>query len=259
MGKPLNYGTVADPIAGLDVIVTVTSHGLFRRTTKSCTMTVRGDGTSVLGNCETGKFVCAGAPTEMSTELSVVESKKFVSTVTPDQIVEIGKVVYQAVKDNQPVINVATDWAGAVPKGITNWADMENWETPVKSQPFKIEFRNGVGLMLTNFEWTFAWKYGGSYQGVGNYVTQAGIQISDAYGYLSEHLDVSVQSLNPLNYGSVAGPVAGIDIIVSVTSHGLFKRTTKTCTMTVKGDGTSVLGNCATGKFVCSDPPLPPS
>merc|ERR1711939_1031916 len=91
--------------------------------------------------------------------------------------------------------------------------------------------------------------HGGSYQGQGKYVTQAGIQVADAYTYVSEHLDVKVQSLKPVNYGTADAPAGGLDVQVSVTSHGLFEKTTKSCTMTVKGDGGSVLGTCQTGTF----------
>merc|ERR1711916_392384 len=54
--KPVNHGTSSAPIGGLDVTVSVTSHGLFEKTTKSCTMTVKGDGSSNLGACEDGTF-----------------------------------------------------------------------------------------------------------------------------------------------------------------------------------------------------------
>merc|ERR1711998_59761 len=108
---------------------------------------------------------------------------------------------------------------------------------------------NGVGMKLTRFEWRFAWKHGGSYQGTGQYVTQAGIQVEDAYAYLSEHLDVEVQSLKPVNYGTSQSPVGGLDVTVSVTSNGLFAKTTKSCTMTLKGDGSSTLGTCESGTF----------
>ena len=47
----------------------------------------------------------------------------------------------------------------------------------------KIEFKNALGMKLTRFEWEFARKYGGSYNGVGKYVTQAGVQVKDAYAY----------------------------------------------------------------------------
>jgi hypothetical protein len=175
--------------------------------------------------------------------------------VTPAEVVQIGKALYDALKDNQPMINVSTDWAGAVPKGISNWTSLENWQQPKTSQNFYVEFKNEIGMKLTKFEWVFAWKFGGSYQGTGKYVTQAGIQMASAYAKPTEHLDVAVTSLKPVNYGTTADPVAGLDIQVSVSSHGLFEKTTKTCTMTLLGDGTSVLGACANGTFYCATSP----
>jgi hypothetical protein len=175
--------------------------------------------------------------------------------VTPEEVVQIGKAIYDAIKDNQPVIDVTTDWAGAVPKGVDDWTVLEHWQDPVQSQTFYVEFKNFVGKKLTRFEWQFAWKFGGDYNGTGQYVTQAGIQVKDSYAYLSEHLDVEVHSLEPVNYGSADSPVGGLDVQVSVSSHGMFEKTTKTCTMTVKGDGTSQLGACESGTFHCATPP----
>ena len=108
--------------------------------------------------------------------------------ITPQEIIEIGKALHTAIEDNQAVLDVSTDWAAAVPDGITDWQTLTNWESPVQSSSFYIEFKNFLGMKLTRFEWKFAWKYGGSYNGVGQYVTQAGIQLLDAYAYTSEHL-----------------------------------------------------------------------
>merc|ERR1712146_599619 len=79
--------------------------------------------------------------------------------------------------------------------------------------------------------------------------------VADAYAYVSEHLDVSVSSLKPVNYGTEDAPIGGLDVQVSVTSHGLFEKTTKSCTMTVKGDGSSTLGTCESGTFGAEQPP----
>mmetsp|Transcript_18885 Transcript_18885/g.50616 ORF Transcript_18885/g.50616 Transcript_18885/m.50616 type:complete len:193 (-) Transcript_18885:205-783(-) len=169
--------------------------------------------------------------------------------ITPQEIIEIGKALYTAIEDNQAVLDVSTDWAAAVPDGITDWQTLTNWESPLQSSSFYIEFKNKLGMKLTRFEWKFAWKYGGSYNGVGKYVTQAGIQLLDAYAYTSEHLDVSVTNLKPVNYGTSTAPIGGLDVTVSVTSSGLFEKTTKSCTMTLKGDGSSNLGACEDGTF----------
>ena len=144
------------------------------------------------------------------------------------------------------MLDVSTDWAAAVPDGITDWETLTNWESPVQSSSFYIEFKNFLDM---NIEWKFAWKYGGSYNGVGQCVTQAGIQLLDAYAYTSEHFDVSVTNLKPVNYGTSSAPMGGLDVTVSVTSHGLFEKTTKSCTMTVKGDGSSKIGACEDGTF----------
>eukprot|EP00451_Oxyrrhis_marina_P005868 CAMPEP_0204304624 /NCGR_PEP_ID=MMETSP0468-20130131/84508_1 /ASSEMBLY_ACC=CAM_ASM_000383 /TAXON_ID=2969 /ORGANISM="Oxyrrhis marina" /LENGTH=464 /DNA_ID=CAMNT_0051283949 /DNA_START=65 /DNA_END=1460 /DNA_ORIENTATION=- len=221
---------------GVDIQVSVSSHGLFEKTTKVCTMTVKGDGTSALGTCEHGTF----GQSKPSNDLPAID---------PSTVVEIGKEIYQAIEDNQPTLNTTIDWAGAVPKGVTEWTQLENWQGPAQSDSYYVEFKNGLGKKLTKFAWQFVWKYGGDMNGVGKYVTQAGIDIDTSYAYLSEHLDVEVKSLKPVNYGTSDAPVGGVDIQVSVSSHGLFEKTTKVCTMTVKGDGTSALGTCEHGTF----------
>ena len=40
--------------------------------------------------------------------------------ISPQEIVEIGKAFYTAIEDNQAVLDVSTDWAAAVPDGITD-------------------------------------------------------------------------------------------------------------------------------------------
>jgi len=236
--NPVNYATKDAPIGGIDVTVSVSSHGYFEKTTKTCTMTLKGDGTSQLGPCQSGSFHSAAA-------IAIEDFPK----VDPATVIEIGKDVYQAIKDNQPVMNIETDWAGAVPKGIDDWTALGGWQGPTSSQPFFVEFKNVVGMTLTRFDWNFVWKHHGSYNSTGLYVTEAGIHATNSYAALTEHLDVVVSSLNPVNYGTSENPIGGIDVTVSVSSHGYFEKTTKTCTMTMMGDGKSKLGPCQSGSF----------
>ena len=95
--------------------------------------------------------------------------------VTPQEIIEIGSLLYTAIQDNQPLLDVDNDWAAAVPSGITQWESLANWHDLKQSDSFFVEFKNGIGMKLTKFEWKFAWKFGGNYNGIGQYVTQAGI------------------------------------------------------------------------------------
>ena len=49
---PLNYGTVEDPLAGIDIQVSFTSASAFNSATTTCTVTVRGDEKYEVKDCE---------------------------------------------------------------------------------------------------------------------------------------------------------------------------------------------------------------
>lgn len=44
-------------------------------------------------------------------------------------IIKIGKAVWDFIKDNRAVVDMKTDWAGAMPKGIPTPIDMSGWQT----------------------------------------------------------------------------------------------------------------------------------
>ena len=163
--------------------------------------------------------------------------------IDPSVIWQIGKELWTMVEDNTPQSNISINYAGAVPKGVSDWTQMGGWKDYTSKQ-FNIEFKNGVGMKLTQYEWVWSFKYGGSYSGKGQYVTQASPVTQTAYAYLSEHLDVSTKAYSPVNYGTPEAPIGGITIEVQVTSHGYFKRTTRQCTITARGDGQMEVVTC---------------
>jgi len=171
--------------------------------------------------------------------------------VDPSVIWQIGKAVWNLIENNQPTSNVTESWAGAVPKGITDWTQLSEWRGPYYSENFYMEFKNHLGTKLTRFDWNFEFHYNGSLNGTGLYVTEAGVSVQNVYATLTEHVDVIIKALNPVNYGSASHPIGGLDLLVRFTSHGLFERTTLGCTMTVMGNGTRRLGPCQNGTHVC--------
>ena len=81
--------------------------------------------------------------------------------ITTQEIIEIGEALFTAIEDNQAGLDVSTDSAAPVPDGITDWQTLTNFESPLQSNSFYIEFKKKLGMMLTRFEWEFAWKHGG--------------------------------------------------------------------------------------------------
>lgn len=168
--------------------------------------------------------------------------------IDPSQIIQIGEYLWGLVNDNTPVVDTKQLWAGAVPAGFnkTNWTALTGW-VPAKSDEYYIKFENHLHVKLTEFKWNWVFKHHGTLGGVGKYVVQAGATINVAYAFLSEHLDVSMQALKPLNYGTVAAPIGGLDMQLTMKSHGKFKATTVGCLVTFKGDGTLTEGKCDKG------------
>ena len=62
-----------------------------------------------------------------------IEDKSILRTsfvgISLSDIIKIGKSVWDFIKDNQAVVDMKTDWAGAMPKGIQTPIDMSGWKT----------------------------------------------------------------------------------------------------------------------------------
>ena len=72
--------------------------------------------------------------------------------ITPQEIIEIAKALYTVVEGNLAVLDVSTDLAAALPDGITHRQTVTNWDSPLHSRSFYIEFQNSLGMNLTRFE-----------------------------------------------------------------------------------------------------------
>lgn len=166
--------------------------------------------------------------------------------IDPAAIWAIGKGIWTAVKENEPVVDVQRDWAGAVPDGIDDWTVLDSWKDFI-SEPYNITFVNFLNARLTQLEWNWEFKYNGGMDGTGQYVTMAGASIKNVYAYLTESVNVEIESFNAVNYGSRSNPVSGIDLELRMTSQGLFEKTIVACHVEVRGDGTFKEVACQNG------------
>ena len=72
-------------------------------------------------------------------------------------------------------------------------------------------------MRLTEFKWVWSYKYGGNVNSTGQYITNAGASVNNVYAYLTEHVDVAASAFSPVNVGTTANPVAGVDLQVKMT------------------------------------------
>ncbi|MDE2490521.1 MAG: hypothetical protein KGM24_06710 [Elusimicrobia bacterium] len=128
-----------------------------------------------------------------------------------DQIINLGLKVWKIIADNHPVVDVHTQYATALPKGATGWADMGGWKPPVGTI-YSLTAENVYGVKVINVRYQVLRTYGGSYQGKGQYLTAVTVEpllVETAWGYHFS-MSASVPDTSIVNVGTSADPVAGM-------------------------------------------------
>ena len=128
-----------------------------------------------------------------------------------DQIINTGQKIWKIIADNHPVVDVHKQYATALPKGMTGWADMEGWKPP-KGTIYELSAKNLYGVQVLHVRYQVLRTYGGSYQGKGKYLTAVTVEpllVEVAWGYHFS-MDSSVPDTSVVNVGTSANPVAGM-------------------------------------------------
>ncbi|MCX5788419.1 MAG: hypothetical protein NTX64_07965 [Elusimicrobia bacterium] len=105
--------------------------------------------------------------------------------VVIDQVINIGLKIWKIVVDNKPVVHVKTQYAAAVPEGITNWAQLSGWDAP-EGTIYAFYAKNAYGIKVVEIRYQVVRTTGGSYKGKGRYLTGVTIEplmVSVAWGY----------------------------------------------------------------------------
>jgi len=128
-----------------------------------------------------------------------------------DQIINTGLKLWKIIADNHPVSDVKTQYATALPKGLTGWSDMAGWQPP-KGTIYELSAKNAYGVQVIHVRYQVLRTYGGSYQGKGKYLTAVTVEpllVEVAWGY-HYAMDATVPETSVVNVGTSADPVAGM-------------------------------------------------
>jgi len=152
-----------------------------------------------------------------------------------DQIIEIGKKVWEIIKAGKPVVDYKNDWAGVVPKNV-KWDELEGFRD-MSFGPFGWEFKNVYGMTNINFKWHFAYACKGSYNGHGAFLMNVGTGIEEIYVAWGYNVNVkAVVDTNPTNYGTKVDPIAGLTIEVTMEVKTVLQSFTERCRVSIHGD-----------------------
>ena len=159
---------------------------------------------TVGANCENGP-----KPMMLVDELAGAE-------LALESIVNIGKRAWKIVADGKAIVKAAEVSANAMPVGIDCWTDMEGWQQPV-SKVYEIEYENFFGNKVVSYLVRVSFVPGGSYKGLGKYISQANVTAANVDVMWGFNLNASANVNTIFNMGTKESPVAGMQIQVNWT------------------------------------------
>jgi len=161
------------------------------------------------------------------------------STVgTIGNIVNLAQKIWSIIQENQPVVNITTNYANAVPYGTSNWTQLENWSKPA-TKKYSFSMKNAFGSEVVKIAYQVDYTYGGNYNGKGKFLTGVTIEplsVTTAWGY-KVNLTSEVPDSTVANVGTQSDPVASMQVQLDWTVHTALKDTTSKAIYYVQGDG----------------------
>lgn len=152
-------------------------------------------------------------------------------------IINIGKEIWTIVQANKPVVNVTTNQATAIPKGITDWTQLAGWQAP-QIHTFQTTFTNAYGINVVQFQYRVTYTPGGTYKGKGKFLANITVNPADLYVAWGYTFSVNVTIPSITNAGTTTSPIAAAEVLVSWTVDTVINHEQQTADYYVRGDGT---------------------
>jgi len=155
---------------------------------------------------------------------------------TIDQIINIGKKIWEIIEKNKPVVDLKNDYATAVPEGITHWSQLERWNAP-KTTLYRLAAKNAYGIETVGVTFAVIRTWGGSYKGKGKFlhgVTVEPLKVDVLWGY-TLNMNATIPSV--VNVGSSEDPIAAMTVKLGWTIKTVIKESQGSGVYFVRGDG----------------------
>jgi hypothetical protein len=163
-------------------------------------------------------------------------------------VVALGEAVYALVEKGRP--KVTTEYApiSILPRDPSNSAtdpalkyavdpfDMEGFSFPVEKM-ISAKIKSPTGGTAVEFNYKVIYSYGGSYNGVGKYLTGINIipaSVKVGHGWT---LNSSMKLTGMMNHGTRANPIVGAMITVKYTMTSTTQAFERNDTIYISGDG----------------------
>lgn len=157
---------------------------------------------------------------------------------TLDQIVNLAEKVWNIIKANAPVVNIAVNYANAVPYGTSHWTQLQGWSKPM-TRKYAFSMKNGFGGEVVKVVYQVHWTPKGNLQGKGKFLTGVTVEplsVNAAWGYTVD-LRAQVPDSTVANVGTHEDPVASMQVQLNWKVSTALKVIEQKAVYYVQGDG----------------------
>ena len=158
--------------------------------------------------------------------------------VSPDIIVNIGKIIWEIIEANRPVVDIKQSYATAVPDGVTHWTQLAGWKPP-EVTVYEFTAKNLKWEKAIQVRFQVMRTAGGKYKDKGDYLTGVTVEplmISVTSGF-KFYLEAAVPKESVVNVGSQDDPVAGMIAALRWKIQTVWKETRGARLYYLQGDG----------------------
>lgn len=155
-----------------------------------------------------------------------------------DNIVNLVDKIWGIIEKNQPVVNITTNYANAVPFGTSHWTQLQGWSRPA-TKKYAFSMKNGYGSEVVKVAYQVHYTYNGNFQGKGKFltgVTVEPISVTTAWGY-KVSLTAEAPDSTIANVGTHDDPIASMQVQLKWVVHTAVKDIQQKAIYYVQGDG----------------------
>lgn len=156
-----------------------------------------------------------------------------------DQIMAIGEKIWKVVEANKPSVTVKTPTVSALPRGLSCWADLEQWQAP-RTQTYQVIYKNGFGMEAVKFRFRLHYTYGGGKGGRGKYLANVTVMPADLNVIWGYTFNAEVEVGKAVNLGTMESPVAGLELNMKWQVKTVVKEINSSYHYFVQGDGAAI-------------------
>lgn len=155
-----------------------------------------------------------------------------------DKIVNLMEKIFAIIEKNQPVVNITTNYANAVPFGTSHWTQLQGWSKPA-TKKYAFSMKNAYGSEVVKVVYQVHRTHSGNFNGKGKFLTGVTVEplnVVTAWGY-KVSLVSEVPDSTVANVGTQEDPIASMQVQLKWVVHTMVKDITSKAIYYVQGDG----------------------